>query len=76
MRQHSDELEASAAGRAHAAGTLARVITELIRLAGGVLAVNELLLRTELRPQALLLIALMIAGAQGFESIVDRLLQR
>jgi hypothetical protein len=54
--------------------------TNAIKLVGAAAAFNELLLRSELRPQALAIIAFMMAGAQVSEglilSMVDRFLGR
>jgi hypothetical protein len=49
-------------------------ITNLTKIAGVVVTVNETLIRTELRPIALAVAALMIAGAQGLETVLDKLL--
>lgn len=51
------------------------LITNATKIAGVVVTVNETLLRTDLRPIALAVAALMIAGAQGVETILDRLLK-
>jgi hypothetical protein len=50
------------------------VITNLIKLAGLAVAVNEAMLRAELRPSALGVAAFMMAGAQGFEQLIGGLL--
>lgn len=77
MTEALEPVEPAEVSRSQRAITaLARAITELLRLGGGVLAVNELALRPELRSSALLVIALMIAGAQGLDSILDRFRQR
>lgn len=49
------------------------LVTNLIKLGGLALAVNESLLRTELRPVSLAAAAFMMAGAQGVETLMDRL---
>jgi hypothetical protein len=52
------------------------LVSNLAKLAGVVVTLNETLLRTDLRPIALAVSALMIAGAQGLESVLDKLLGR
>lgn len=51
------------------------IVTRLTKIAGVAVTINETLLRAELRPIALAVAALMIAGAQGLESVLDRLLK-
>ena len=46
------------------------VLANLTKLAGLGIALNELLIRPELRPGSLAISAFMMAGAQGFESFV------
>lgn len=50
------------------------LVTNLIKLGGLAMAINEVLLRAELRPVALGVAAFMMAGAQGIETLFDRLL--
>lgn len=50
------------------------LVSNVARLAGVVVTINETLLRPDLRPIALAVAALMIAGAQGLESFVEKLL--
>jgi hypothetical protein len=52
------------------------LVTNIAKLAGVVVTLNETLIRHELRPIALAVAALMIAGAQGLESVIERLLGR
>lgn len=52
----------------------ALVITNLIKIGGLAVAVNEALIRTNLRPGALGVAAFMMAGATGIESLLDKLL--
>lgn len=52
------------------------LVTNVTKLAGVVIALDETLIRTEPRSVALAVAALMIAGAQGLESIVERMLER
>jgi hypothetical protein len=52
------------------------LVTNLAKLAGVIVTLNETLLRSQLRPIALAVSALMIAGAQGVETVLDRLLGR
>lgn len=61
---------------ARAAVDLSGVVVHVTKLAGVALAVNEALVRTQLRPSVVGLAALMIAGAQGLETFIDRLLGR
>jgi hypothetical protein len=63
-----------AAARRTVDGALA--ITNLTKLGGAALAINEALFRAELRPLALAVAALMIAGAQGIESILLAIIDR
>lgn len=58
------------------AAGFALAITNLTKIAGLVVAVNEALLRTDLRPVALGIAAFMMAGAQGVETFLDKLLGR
>lgn len=46
------------------------IITTLTKISGLVIAANEALLRTELRPVALAVAAFMMAGAQGLDSFL------
>jgi hypothetical protein len=46
------------------------IITNLTKVLGLVVAVNEAILRSDLRPQVLAVAAFMMAGAQGFEQLV------
>jgi len=55
---------------------IALALTNLTKLAGLVVVLNEALLRTEMRPLVLAVSAFMMAGAQGVETLVDRLLGR
>lgn len=48
-------------------------ITNLIKLGGLAVAVNESLIRTELRPVAMLVAAVMMAGAQGVETFLEKM---
>lgn len=50
------------------------LVTNLIKLGGLGMAINEGLLRAELRPLALAVYAFMMAGAQGVETFLDRLM--
>lgn len=64
-------------GQVVALSPLARtgfLVTNLIKLGGLAIAINEVLLRSELRPVALGVAAFMMAGAQGIETLFDRLL--
>lgn len=49
-------------------------ITNFIKLAGVAIAINEALIRSELRPMSLAVAAFMMAGAQGVETFLDKLL--
>jgi hypothetical protein len=49
------------------------LITNLIKLGGLGVAINEALLRSEARSVALGLAAFMMAGAQGVETVLDKL---
>lgn len=49
-------------------------LTNTIKLAGLGVAINELLIRSELRPTALAVAAFMMAGAQGIESFLQAFL--
>jgi hypothetical protein len=60
-------LNTSPNGRAGRAGL---VITNLTKLAGLVIVVNEALLEPVLRPQVVGIAALMMAGAQGLETFL------
>lgn len=50
------------------------IVTNLIKLGGLVAALNEMLIRTELRPSALGVCAVMMAGGQGLESFLSAFL--
>jgi hypothetical protein len=50
------------------------LLTNLTKLAGLVVAVNEALLRTEIRPVSLAVAAFMMSGAQGLETLLDKLI--
>lgn len=52
------------------------LITNLIKAGGLAVAVNESLLRTELRPSVLAIAAFMMAGATGAETLIDKLFGR
>lgn len=52
------------------------LVTNLIKLGGLVIAVNEGLLRTEVRPVVIGVAAFMMAGAQYSETFFDRLFGR
>jgi hypothetical protein len=52
---------------------IALTVTNVTKLAGVVIAFNEALLRTELRPIAMGVAAIMIAGARAVEQVVERL---
>jgi hypothetical protein len=54
----------------------ALAITNLTKLSGAAVALNEALIRADLRPLALAVAALMIAGAQGIESILLAVIDR
>jgi hypothetical protein len=49
-------------------------LTNLTKLAGLVVAVNEALLRAEIRPVSLAVAAFMMSGAQGIETLLDKLI--
>lgn len=63
---------------ARAATALSDIVTNLTKLAGIVVVINEVMARGEqpVRPAVLVIAALMLAGAQGVESILDRVLGR
>lgn len=67
----------SASGRA---ALISKLSGDATRLVGLILAVNEILIRDEIRNPALLLIGVLLVGAEGVESIVlhtvDRLFGR
>jgi hypothetical protein len=50
------------------------LLTNLTKLAGLVVAVNEALLRTEIRPVSLAVAAFMMSGAQGLETLLGKLI--
>lgn len=50
------------------------IVTNSIKVGGLIVAINEALLRTDLRPGALGVAAFMMAGATGLESLLDKLL--
>jgi hypothetical protein len=58
------------------ARTSTLLITNMIKLAGAVGGVNEILIRSELRQSAVALAAFMMAGAQFSESVLLRLIDR
>ena len=60
------------ARRSARAGTL--ILTNTIKLGGLVIAINEAIIRTQLRPAALAEAAFMMAGAQISESVVLNLI--
>lgn len=51
-------------------------VANVVKLAGVAMALNEALVRSELRPLVIALVAVMIAGVQALESIVDRVLAK
>lgn len=57
-------------GQATKPGQVGLVITNLTKLAGLVVVVNEALFEPVLRPAAIAVAALMMAGAQGFETFL------
>jgi hypothetical protein len=54
----------------------ALALTNLTKLAGLVVAVNEAVLRTELRPSVIALAAFMMAGAQVSETLLLSVIER
>lgn len=54
----------------------ALVLTNLTKLAGIVVAFNEAVLRTDLRPSVMALAAFMMAGAQVSETLLISLIER
>lgn len=61
---------------AAAARGIGLAITNLTKLGGLWITVNETLVRTELRPVALGVAAFMMAGAQGLETFLDKMFGR
>lgn len=59
-----------------AAVRFVEVISNLTKLGGLTIALNEALIRGDLRPQAIALAAFMMAGAQGLESLVNAVIGR
>lgn len=51
-------------------------ITNVTKLGGLIVALNESLIRTEVRPVTLAVAAFMMAGAQGLETFLDKLFGR
>ena len=62
-------------GAAQARGA-ALAVTNLTKLAGIVVAFNEAVLRTELRPSVMALAAFMMAGAQVSETLLVSAIER
>jgi hypothetical protein len=58
------------------ARAISLAVTNCTKLAGVAVAVHESLFRTELRPIVIGVAALMIAGAQGLETFLDKLFGR
>lgn len=58
------------------AGRTIEVVTNAIKLGGLVIAINEALIRTELRPAGLAVAGFMMAGAQGIESFLNAFFAR
>lgn len=50
------------------------IVTRATHLLGAVIVANETLVRAELRPAALAMAALLLAGVQGLDSLLDRLI--
>lgn len=50
------------------------VVTNLTKLGGLAIAINEALIRTDPRPVALAVAAFMMAGAQGAETFLEKFL--
>lgn len=67
----------SASGRA---ALISKLLGDATRLVGLILAVNEILLRDEIRNPALILCGVLLVGAEGVENIalhtIDRLFGR
>jgi hypothetical protein len=55
------------------ARALALAVTNVTKLAGVAIAFNEALLRANLRPIAMGVAAIMIAGARAVEQVIERL---
>lgn len=65
MTQQSLDPKGSSSGKS------ALIVTNLIKLGGLVVALNEVLIRSgDLRPGALAIAALMMAGAQSLETFI------
>ena len=73
-RKRGGDVEESKSRAAPVARGSTLLVTNLVKLAGLVIALNEMIVREELRASAVAVAAFMMAGATGLDNIVGNLL--